>query len=214
MCLIFFLQAMSVTSGQELVYENGDNLIVKAAQKFVTHPFRYDFSMSYYPTAYKDSLNTGRAIYPQGDIDPAIGVCTDLIVRTFRALGYDLQQLVHEDARKNFAEYPYGIWGLKQPDANIDHRRVPMLNTFFKRFGKTLTVETTRDKLSEWKAGDIVIWDLMNSGKMDHIGIIADARIKTSNRPLVIHNYPDPGYVAMEDVLTTWTIKAHYRFPK
>jgi len=197
-----------------LVYEGSDNPVVIAARQFALHPFQYDFSMKYYVTSYKDSLDKGRAMYPQGDIDPSIGVCTDLIVRSFRKIGYDLQKLVHEDASTNFSAYPYGIWGLKKPDANIDHRRVPMLNGFFKRFGKTLTVETTREKLSEWKAGDIVVWDLTDGGKLDHIGIIADASLKDSNRPLVIHNYPDPGYVALEDVLNTWTIKAHYRFPK
>jgi len=198
----------------EIIYEGSDNLLVTAARKFVLYPFRYDFSMKYYVTTYRDSLDRGKAIYPDGDIDPTIGVCTDLIVRSYRRIGYDLQKMVHEDALTNFSAYPYAIWGLKTPDPNIDHRRVPMLNSFFKRLGTTLSIETSGQKLSEWKSGDIVIWDLTGRGKPDHIGIIADARLKESNRPLVIHNYPDPGYVAMEDVLNTWTIKAHYRFPK
>jgi uncharacterized protein len=70
-----------------------------------------------------------RIAYPGGDV-PAGGVCTDLVVRAFRGAGLDLQKLVHEDMAANFAKYPR-LWGASRPDANIDHRRVPNLMTFF-----------------------------------------------------------------------------------
>ena len=77
--------------------------------------------------------------YPMGDVPENIGVCTDVVVRSYRKLGLDLQQLVHEDMKANFAQYPKN-WGLKRPDTNIDHRRVPNLERFFERHGQTLAI--------------------------------------------------------------------------
>lgn len=69
--------------------------------------------------------------YPNGDVPNHIGVCTDVVIRAYRELGTDLQKLVHEDMAENFTLYPSKrIWGLKSPDKNIDHRRVPNLQTF------------------------------------------------------------------------------------
>jgi len=76
--------------------------------------------------------------YPNGDVPIDRGVCTDVVVRALRdAYNFDLQQYVHEDMKQNFSKYPK-IWGLKRPDSNIDHRRVPNLMTFFKRKGWSL----------------------------------------------------------------------------
>ena len=72
--------------------------------------------------------------YPGGDVPPDTGVCTDVVVRAYRSLGFDLQKLVHEDMRANFPAYPK-LWGLSRPDRNIDHRRVPNLQRFFERNG-------------------------------------------------------------------------------
>jgi hypothetical protein len=208
-----FLTWAARSAAQEYVREGSDNPIAMAAYEFVERPFEYDFTMGFYRTTYRDSVNTGRFVFPGGDIDPSIGVCTDLVVRTFRKIGLDLQELVHEDATRAFSAYPYGIWNMTRPDANIDHRRVPMLDAFFRRNGKTLTTDTSPDRIDEWKAGDIVVWDLTNNGRLDHIGIVSDIRLKDSRRPLVIDNFPDPGHVAIGDILNQWTIKAHYRYP-
>ena len=70
-----------------------------------------------------------RIAYPGGDV-PSGGVCTDLVIRAFRGAGLDLQQLVHEDMRANFAKYPK-LWNLAAPDPHIDHRRVPNLMVYF-----------------------------------------------------------------------------------
>lgn len=196
------------------VFVGSSHPVARAAKVFAERPFTYDFSMGYYATTYKDCVNTGKMVYPGGDIDPNIGVCTDLIVRAFRGAGYDLQKLVHEDAVINFSAYPYANWGMTKPNANIDHRRVPMLNVFFKRFGKSLTIKTDSAHIAEWEAGDIVIWDLTGRGRLDHIGIVSDKRIRKNNRPLVIDNFPDPGYVMESDRLEAWTIRAHYRYPR
>src|SRR5690554_5851419 len=77
--------------------------------------------------------------YPNGDLPLEVGACTDVVIRAFRAAGVDLQKEVHEDMRRNFAAYP-AKWGLRSPDTNIDHRRVPNLQTFFTRRNKALPI--------------------------------------------------------------------------
>lgn len=214
MIFISLLLLLLTQDEDSFITQGSENSFAKAAREYAAKPFQYDMSMGYYTLTFKDSVNTGKFVYPNGDLDPSIGVCTDLIVRVFRKAGYDLQKLVYEDASKNISAYPYATWGMTKPNANIDHRRVPMLNAYFKRFAKSLTTETTADKLGQWQAGDIVIWDLTGKGKHDHIGIVSDKRLKKSNRPLVIDNFPDPGYVYEGDRLEEWTIRAHFRFPK
>ncbi len=142
-------------------------------------------------TIYDPSYITLR--YPGGDLPPERGVCADVIIRAFRGIGVDLQKEVHEDMRAHFALYPR-MWGLKKPDANIDHRRVPNLMTFFRRKGKSVE--------GGFEAGDIVAWQL--PGGLYHIGIIAaDGR-------LVIHNI---GRGAQkEDILHAFPIIGHYRW--
>jgi uncharacterized protein len=76
--------------------------------------------------------------YPMGDVPAETGACTDVVIRAFRKAGVDLQREVHEDMRANFSVYPKK-WGLPKPDTNIDHRRVPNLQTFFTRKGKALS---------------------------------------------------------------------------
>ncbi|HEX8637599.1 MAG TPA: DUF1287 domain-containing protein, partial [Pyrinomonadaceae bacterium] len=94
--------------------------------------------------------------YPNGDVAPEKGVCTDVVVRAFRAAGVDLQREIYEDMRANFAVYPKK-WNLKAPDTNIDHRRVPNLQTFFARKGKSLPITQSSEN---FKPGDVVAWDL------------------------------------------------------
>ncbi len=78
--------------------------------------------------------------YPNGDVPIEVGVCTDVVVRALRtSLGIDLQKLVHEEMKRNFSRYPQ-IWGLKAPDKNIDHRRLPNLQVYFKSNGWELPV--------------------------------------------------------------------------
>ncbi|MES2252214.1 MAG: DUF1287 domain-containing protein [Pseudomonadota bacterium] len=147
-------------------------------------------TLSYNP-AYKTLL------YPNGDVPVSYGVCTDVIIRGFRAAGIDLQKLVHEDMKKHWSHYPKK-WGLKRPDKNIDHRRVPNLAVFFERVGM-------KNDKSELLAGDIVIWDL--GGGTLHIGLLSDA--KAGKIPLVIHNICCG--VKQEDILNEYTIVATYR---
>jgi len=141
--------------------------------------------------------------YPNGDVPRERGVCTDVVIRAFRAVGIDLQQKVHEDMSRNFAAYPHK-WGLAKPDSNIDHRRVPNLQRWFERQHRALPVTT---KAADYRAGDVVSWKLPNG--LDHVGVVS-ARRGNDGRPLVVHNI---GLGAQEeDVLFAWTLTGHYRW--
>lgn len=144
--------------------------------------------------------------YPNGDVAPDRGVCTDVIIRAYRQLDIDLQQLVHEDMKKNFSQYPsQKMWGLKSTDRNIDHRRVPNLEKFFERNATSLPLSTDPNN---YQAGDIVSWRLDNG--LPHIGIVIDKKSKDGKRPLLVHNIGS-GQIA-EDVLFEWKMIGHYRY--
>lgn len=144
-----------------------------------------------------------RLDYPLGDVPEDRGVCTDVVIRAYRALGLDLQRAVHEDMRAHFGAYP-ALWGLTRPDRNIDHRRVPNLETWLRRQGTRLDAS---DDADDYRAGDLVTWRL--PGNLPHIGIVSDRR-NADGRPWVIHNIG--AGTQEEDVLFAWPITAHFRF--
>lgn len=160
--------------------------IVQSARNQIGKTLRYD------PTYTK-------LTYPMGDVPMEKGVCTDVVIRALRDQNIDLQELVHQDMSRNFSVYPKR-WGLKQPDTNIDHRRVPNLMTYFTRQG--WAVQDTN-----YQAGDIVTWEL--KGNRPHIGIVSDRKI--GDRPLIIHNIGSG--TREDDVLYRYTITGHFRLP-
>lgn len=140
--------------------------------------------------------------YPMGDVPIYKGVCTDVVIRALRLQKMDLQVLIHQDMKKHFALYPKK-WGLKTTDRNIDHRRVPNIATYFQRQGYAIK---SNHKPNEFKAGDIVTWDL---GKgLVHIGIVSDKKSKTGI-PLIIHNIGSG--TKEEDILYRFKITGHFR---
>lgn len=145
--------------------------------------------------------------YPGGDVPANIGVCTDVVIRSYRALGIDLQKLVHEDMRANFASYPK-IWGLTSTDRNIDHRRVPNLRVFFSRRGQTLPLSEAPE---DYLPGDLVTWNLNKNGSLPHIGILSNQK-SSKGVPLVVHNI---GFgPQIEDMLFDYKMTGHYRYIK
>ena len=142
--------------------------------------------------------------YPNGDVPANKGVCTDVVIRAYRKLDTDLQKMVHEDMKQNFSAYPKD-WGLKKPDKNIDHRRVPNLRTYFSRHGKSLKPTTDPD---DYEPGDIVTWDL---GKgIAHIGIVIKDRSSDNKRPMIVHNIGNGQ--EKSDCLFAYRITGHYRY--
>lgn len=144
--------------------------------------------------------------YPGGDVPSDTGVCTDVVIRAYRRLGIDLQKEIHEDMTAHFALYPSrSIWGLSRPDKNIDHRRVPNMQTFFMRQGASLSPSSA---LAEARPGDLLTWRL--SSGVPHIGIVSDRRADSGKRPLVIHNIG--AGVNEEDMAAEYEITGWYRY--
>lgn len=144
--------------------------------------------------------------YPNGDVAADKGVCTDVIIRAYRKLGIDLQKEVHEDMKKNFSKYPKKF-GLKKPDTNIDHRRVPNLMVFFAKFGQSKSIDTNP---ALYAPGDIVTWLL--PGNLTHIGIVVNKKSADGKRYLIVHNIG--GGQVIEDCLFRFTITGHYQYQK
>lgn len=167
-------------------------LLVAAARQQVGVTLSYD-------PAYR------RLAYPGGDVPLATGVCTDVLIRALRAQGVDLQVAVHQDMRQHFAAYPKA-WGLKRPDRNIDHRRVPNLMTYFSRRG---WAQPLGEQASGYQAGDVVTWDL--GGGLLHIGIVSD-RQTAEAVPLILHNIGRG--TREENILFQYRIIGHYRLPR
>lgn len=146
-----------------------------------------------------------RLSYPGGDVPRDRGVCTDVIIRGYRdGLGVDLQRLVHEDMKRSFGAYPRH-WGLRGPDSNIDHRRVPNLQTFFRRKGAGLPVT---DQPDDYRPGDVVSQVL--PGNLPHIALVSSRLAADGARPMVIHNIGAGAKI--EDRLFAFPVTGHYRF--
>ena len=144
--------------------------------------------------------------YPNGDVPSNTGVCTDLVIRSYRKIDVDLQKEVHEDMVAHFSLYPSKrIWGLTNTDTNIDHRRVPNLRVFFARKGQSLSISTNPE---DYEPGDIVTWRL--PGNLPHIGIVTHRKSRDRRRYLVAHNIGN-GPV-LEDMLFDYPITGHYRY--
>lgn len=144
-----------------------------------------------------------RLDYPNGDVPADTGVCTDEVIRSYRALGLDLQKLVHEDMKRNFSAYPKN-WGLSRPDPNIDHRRVPNLKTFFKRKGSSLPVT---DKPEDYLPGDLITCTV--PPHLPHIAIVVPAP-DGGPRPWIVHNIGNGPQ--LEDRLFEFPLTGHYRW--
>jgi uncharacterized protein len=141
--------------------------------------------------------------FPGGDVEKSTGVCSDVIIRSYRGIGIDLQQELNIDMRANFAKYPTR-WGLTKPDTNIDHRRVPNLETFFARKGASQEIS---NRSSDYLPGDVVTWRIDD---LPHTGLVTSTRVEGEDRFLIVHNVGQG--TQREDVLFSWPITGHFRW--
>ena len=143
--------------------------------------------------------------YPGGDVPLERGVCSDVAIRAFRALGIDLHKEVHLDMKSSFSAYPKN-WGLRKPDANIDHRRVLNLMTFFQRCGKSVPVSKNP---ADYQPGDLVTCIVPKN--LPHIMIVSDQVSPLDpSRRLIIHNIGQGARV--EDRLFEFELTGHFRW--
>ena len=140
--------------------------------------------------------------YIGGEPPPNKGVCTDVVIRSFRAAGVDLRRDVAADIRAHPDDYR-----ITKPDSNIDHRRCRNLVPFLQRHGRALPLEGAK---ADWQAGDIVFWDTGNKGTVDHVGVIANGR-DAQSFPTVVHHWPGLP-VSETGGLYGWTVKKHFRY--
>ena len=181
-------QASATPSRQDFLRK-----FVAAAIERTQHVVRYD-------SAYV------RIPYPGGDVPAGTGVCTDEVIRAYRAVGIDLQKEVHEDMAANFSAYPSKWrWLRRSPDSNIDHRRVPNLIVFFSRKGEVVPITS---RAEDYGPGDLVTWEL--GGGATHIGMVVDRKTMLTRRYMIVHNIGEGP--KMEDVLFNWKITGHYRY--
>jgi len=151
-----------------------------------------------------------RIPYPGGDVPAGTGVCTDEVIRAYRAVGIDLQKEVHEDMANHFSAYPRkwnrsGGGANSATDSNIDHRHVPNLMVFFSRHGQELPLSTDA---KDYRPGDLVTWNL--GGGITHIGIVVNEKSPQTGRNMIVHNIGQGPQ--MEDVLFNWKIIGHYSY--
>jgi uncharacterized protein YijF (DUF1287 family) len=180
----------------------GERLAAAALQRSKV-PSVYD--KSYYKIA-----------YPNGDVPVAPdnrcrGMAEDLLVRSYRFLGIDLQVLVHEDISKNFSSYPR-LWDSREPDTNIDHRRIQNLQRFFQRAGSEVFAGSEKTAVSrnaaDYKPGDVVVW-MLASGDL-HTGIVVPGPGERRDEAWVVHDIGSgPKW---ENILTDYQIQGHYRY--
>ena len=140
--------------------------------------------------------------YPNGDVPADIGVCTDVIIRAYRAIDIDLQVLIHEDMVKNKTVYDKRRRTAKL-DRSIDHRRCPNMRTFFERQGAKQAV-TNNGK--DYLPGDIVFWDVAAG----HVGIVVNEKVGDANRYMVVHNIGSGPQ--LDDFLFGARIVDHFRW--
>ena len=101
--------------------------------------------------------------YPNGAVSASRGVCTDVVIRTLRKIGLDLQVEVFKHRKSKGLE----------TDTNIDHRRVPNMCAYF-------TDSPDWEIVNEAQPGDVIWW--ITPSNTNHVGVV------TLNGR-VMHNY-------------------------
>ncbi len=129
-----------------------------------------------------------------GDVASFYGVCTDVVVRAYRTLGIDLQELIFTTKSG-------------RGDIHIDHRRVDVVRKFLEKHGETLPISEFAE---DFKPGDIITYYRpQNRASTSHIAVVSD-RAAPSGRLMIIHNR---GWgPQLEDALFVDRITGHYRF--
>lgn len=200
--IIFLFFSCNSKEKNQILAENHPTIAVTFAEKLSNAAVSIiDSSIDYDPAYFSIE-------YPNGDIPKNKGVCTDVIIRSYRKLNIDLQKEVHEDMIENFSTYPnLEKWGMTKTDTNIDHRRVPNLEIFFERKGEKLAVSNNP---KDYETGEIVTW--MINDKLPHIGIVTNKKSPDGKRNLIVHNVGN-GQV-LQDCLFEYKIVGHYKYWK
>jgi D-alanyl-D-alanine dipeptidase len=149
-----------------------------------------------------------RIPYPGGDVPRSIGVCTDVVIRSLRNAGYDLQRLVHEDILQARKAYPM----VRTPNTDIDHRRVKSILPWFRRATEahTAVLADPRDPL---RPGDVIFMDTFGDRPgSEHVGLIGDT-LSATGQPMVINNWTHGTVTKPMDLLSFVPVTERFRMP-
>lgn len=153
---------------------------------------------------YQNTIYDGSYVgigYPGGDVGYQQGVCTDVVIRAFRIIDIDLQELIHNDMKNDLETYNKR-YKTKAVDKNIDHRRTQNIQTYLTKIGAKIKVPNSID---QYKPGDILFWDIAAG----HTGIVVSSRTNDGYNRLVVHNIG--GGAVYENLLSCWTPVEVYR---
>jgi uncharacterized protein len=145
-----------------------------------------------------------RIPYPGGDVPADTGVCTDEIIRSYRAVGVDLQKEVLRTWQRISPTSPEarvgspGSW--TQISITVECRTL----WFFSAKGRAIACHKPGE---DYTPGDLVTWDI--GGGVPHIGMVVDRKAGSGNY-MIVHNIGQGP--RMEDVLLNWKITGHYRY--
>lgn len=151
-----------------------------------------------------------RIAYPGGDVPSHVGTGADVIVRSLRAVGIDLQREIHEDRKQNPHHYPLKRWKNKEPDPNIDHRRLANVYAYLLQHAERVTTHVDDSSFVHYQPGDIVMWSWGIGEYPDHAGIVS-LRKNTDGVPYVIDLHPKASKITGDNLVTTWSVRAHFR---
>lgn len=141
--------------------------------------------------------------YPAGDVPPAVGCCTDLLIRAYRNAGVDLQKAVYEDYKAHADGYPVASRD------ELSHRRCRNLVVWFRRHAQERPRGLDEAALKDCRPGDVVFFNFAKYDEKypDHVGIISDRPFRNG----VPYVYDNLGPQASERLITTLPI-VHSRF--
>lgn len=148
--------------------------------------------------------------FPMGDVPTGTGVCTDVLVRSMRNAGIDLQVLLQRHIARFRKKYPW----IESRSPNIDHRRVRNLLILFKDRATLISTGINESNKHLYLPGDIVFMDTKpKKWGPDHVGIISDRR-NSRGYPLVINNRArgPQKHTAEMDLLPQIPITHHFRW--
>lgn len=165
--------------------------------------------------AHKTVLNAdrydGRYVqlsFPLGDVPRDIGVCTDVIIRSLRNAGIDLQRAVQEDRARSPRSYP----AITRPNPSIDHRRVKNLLPYFARHFAEHSARSN-DQADPLRPGDIIFMDTFpDRPGAEHVGIVSDLP-GPAGFPLIINNWTDGTVTKPMALLPDVPVTRRFRIP-
>ncbi len=149
--------------------------------------------------------------YPGGDIQPDFASSSDIVIRSVREAGLDLQAAIYEDMLLNPSRYSNLDLGKNEYGA---HRMVPILHAYLSHNSVSLPTDVQEAPYS-FEPGDLVTLSTGLTGKNipDKIGIVGD-QYNPAGLPEIITVWDVGQYTREMDILSKENLEVtgHFRF--